>query len=157
MMRRPRLLLVEFVWEIVRLAAVFGLAALALNREGYIDAAFLLFLVGVPALIFPAGVLLLYLDTSDSLLRRLLVAGKGLMVLTEGLFLLLISVLGLLLSGFVPLSFSQDLPRESGPLLLVLFGADLLFLLVLLLFKPPRSEGSSRGIPEAPIVRIEEE
>ena len=157
MMRRPWLLLVEFVWEIVRLAALFGLAALVLNREGHIDTAFMLFLIGVPALIFPAGVLLLYLDPADGLLRRLLALGKGLMVLTEGLFLLLISVLGLALSGLVPFSYSQSLPLESGLVLLLLFGADLLFLLVLLLFKPPRPEGTLRGIPEAPIVRIEEE
>ena len=147
----------EFIWEIVRLAAVFGLAALVLNREGYIDTAFMLFLVGVPALIFPAGVLLLYLDPADTLLRRLLTLGKGLMVLTEGLFLLLISVLGIVLSGLVPFSYSQDLPLESGPVLLLLFIVDLLFLLVLLLFRPPRPEGILRGIPEAPIVRIEEE
>ena len=156
-MRRRWLLLLEFMYEVVRLVPVLGLAALVLNREGYSDVGMLLFLVAIPALIFPSGVLLLYLDWVNDSLRKLLIIGKGLMVLTEALFLLLISLLGLIVAPLFSFSYSQQLPLATGGVLLLLFGFDLLFFALLILLKPTRAPEPVEGIPEPPVVRLKEE
>ncbi|WP_319559887.1 hypothetical protein [Marispirochaeta sp.] len=157
MMRRPWLFLVEFVWEILRLALIFNLVALMANREGFFDTAAVLFLLGVPGIIYPAGVLSLFFEADNSGLRLLLVLGKGMMVLTEGLLLILVSVLGAVLAQFFPALLSLRLPASLAPAVFILLTADLLFFFLLLLFKLSRPGFVKKGIPEPPIVEIKEE
>ena len=159
MMQRPRLLLVHLVWEIIRLGLLLGLAAQVFNREGYLDSSALLLLLSAPALLMPPGVLLLYLEPRNRSLRLLLAAGKALMALAEGAAVLLVSVLGMLLARLFTLSLSLRLPSSAGVVLLGILLGDLIFLLHLLLFKPAGTEKDSgaAGIPEPPVVRVEEE
>ncbi len=156
-MRRPWLFLGEFVWEILRLALVFNLVVFLANREGFLDTAALLFLLGIPGMIYPVGILALFFEPDNSSLRMILVLGKGLMVLTEVLLLGLVSVLGSFLAHIFPVLLSLRLPAALGPAMLVLLVADLLFFFLLLLFKTSLSGSGDRGIPEPPIVEIKEE
>ena len=156
-MRRPWLFLGEFVWEILRLALVFNLVVLLANREGFFDTAALLFLLGVPGIIYPVGVLALYFEPDNASLRMILVLGKALMVLTEALLLGLVSVLGTILAQFFPALLSLRLPVSLGPVVLILLVADLLFFFLLLLCKISRPGSKNTGIPEPPIVEIKED
>lgn len=155
MIRRRWFLLLELCWEFLRLCVLFALASFLFNSETYLDSALMLFLLGVPSLLVPIAFLLLYLDPSNRSLLSLARVGKFLMLAAELLFLVSISIFGTLLAQFLPFSLSGRVSLLAGRFVSALLAGDLIFCLFLLLFKPHSPE--RRGIPETPVVQIEEE
>lgn len=144
-------------WEFLRLCILFALASFLFNRETHLDSALLILLVGLPALLVPIIVLLLYLDPPNRALLSLARLGKFLMITAEFLFLMSISIFGTLLAQLLPVTISGQVGLLAGRLISALVVGDLIFFLFLLLFKPSQPKPNRPGIPETPVVRIEEE
>ncbi len=157
MIRNARWLLILFLYEIVRLFLVFNIASVVFNGEGYLDTGIMIFFTGIPSLLFPVMALAFYQNPENRPLKTLLVLGKGLMFLSGLPVLLLVSSFGLILAQITPGIVSFRVPPAIISFQVMICLADLIFLVVLLLFKPARKEIVSPGVPAPPVIRIEEE
>ncbi len=157
MIRNARWILILFLYEIVRLFLVFNIASVVFNGEGYLDTGIMIFFTGIPSLLFPVMVLAFYQNPENEALKTLLLLGKGLMFLSGLPVLLLVSSFGLMVAQVSPGIVSFRVPPAIISFQVVICLADLIFLVVLLLFKPARNKVETPGIPAPPVIRIEEE